>query len=493
MQNISSYCCIPCLVKIIIWKHSLIKKKRHLFMTKYITDIELSRLFPHSPTETESIPELYAESIENINRIPQMSILNFRKILERIAELFQNSDEQINHIGLYKSLTSLYNKNIIPKILHDECHKVRRLCNPIAHAHISRDNNSENNNQHTEVQNIKSKAEEIRRDIINIFCLSISLIDKQKQYSINEIIYVEPPTHDEKEILFRAIRSGEAKALLQAGLLIEAEHQLRLGSLNSMIISESEYIFLNSLENKASLFFDTAWKINAHNRVERISTSIKPSGAELQQEAETDFLYHFGKTACWVGIEESRRESASNALKIATKRGHLDATASFVEYCYDKEKEEFNCSDELLEKNILHLVDNEIKEGYFFLYYLHRAHQSKATIKDLINCLEEGCKKGYADCHAILAEIHFKGDLIPKDAEKGKKHQDKARTGHSVYQENKDSSNTMFKQVTRKLEKMTENLKLVPTHKPISPKNEVTRNEPCPCGSGKKYKKCCIK
>jgi SWIM/SEC-C metal-binding protein len=29
--------------------------------------------------------------------------------------------------------------------------------------------------------------------------------------------------------------------------------------------------------------------------------------------------------------------------------------------------------------------------------------------------------------------------------------------------------------------------------KPIEVQNKVGRNEPCPCGSGKKYKKCCGK
>ena len=30
-----------------------------------------------------------------------------------------------------------------------------------------------------------------------------------------------------------------------------------------------------------------------------------------------------------------------------------------------------------------------------------------------------------------------------------------------------------------------------PKRKPIVKKNKVGRNDPCPCGSGKKYKKCC--
>lgn len=33
---------------------------------------------------------------------------------------------------------------------------------------------------------------------------------------------------------------------------------------------------------------------------------------------------------------------------------------------------------------------------------------------------------------------------------------------------------------------------LVPTDRPISPAPKIGRNSPCPCGSGKKYKKCCL-
>jgi len=29
-------------------------------------------------------------------------------------------------------------------------------------------------------------------------------------------------------------------------------------------------------------------------------------------------------------------------------------------------------------------------------------------------------------------------------------------------------------------------------YKPVAPKSQFKRNDPCPCGSGKKLKKCCI-
>jgi len=32
---------------------------------------------------------------------------------------------------------------------------------------------------------------------------------------------------------------------------------------------------------------------------------------------------------------------------------------------------------------------------------------------------------------------------------------------------------------------------LLTPHKPMIAENKVGRNDPCPCGSGKKYKKCC--
>jgi preprotein translocase subunit SecA len=37
------------------------------------------------------------------------------------------------------------------------------------------------------------------------------------------------------------------------------------------------------------------------------------------------------------------------------------------------------------------------------------------------------------------------------------------------------------------------NITVVPEHSSSIPKKrKVGRNEPCPCGSGKKYKKCCL-
>jgi len=32
-----------------------------------------------------------------------------------------------------------------------------------------------------------------------------------------------------------------------------------------------------------------------------------------------------------------------------------------------------------------------------------------------------------------------------------------------------------------------------PKARPVTPKYQVRRNQPCPCGSGRKAKKCCLK
>ena len=34
--------------------------------------------------------------------------------------------------------------------------------------------------------------------------------------------------------------------------------------------------------------------------------------------------------------------------------------------------------------------------------------------------------------------------------------------------------------------------KEVPRATPVVPRNKIGRNQPCPCGSQKKYKKCCL-
>ena len=37
-----------------------------------------------------------------------------------------------------------------------------------------------------------------------------------------------------------------------------------------------------------------------------------------------------------------------------------------------------------------------------------------------------------------------------------------------------------------------DNPKEAPVKQPIKNENKVGRNDPCPCGSGKKYKQCCL-
>lgn len=45
---------------------------------------------------------------------------------------------------------------------------------------------------------------------------------------------------------------------------------------------------------------------------------------------------------------------------------------------------------------------------------------------------------------------------------------------------------------TGKLEESKKETKKTPVVMPVTPRNHIGRNEPCPCSSGKKYKKCCL-
>ena len=42
------------------------------------------------------------------------------------------------------------------------------------------------------------------------------------------------------------------------------------------------------------------------------------------------------------------------------------------------------------------------------------------------------------------------------------------------------------------LPKKAEKKIIEPTAMPVTPRNHIGRNWSCPCGSGKKYKKCCL-
>jgi hypothetical protein len=56
-----------------------------------------------------------------------------------------------------------------------------------------------------------------------------------------------------------------------------------------------------------------------------------------------------------------------------------------------------------------------------------------------------------------------------------------------------DAENQVMKSLVKKELERTERLNLDEIQKPVTVAKTPGRNDPCPCGSGKKYKKCCLK
>lgn len=66
------------------------------------------------------------------------------------------------------------------------------------------------------------------------------------------------------------------------------------------------------------------------------------------------------------------------------------------------------------------------------------------------------------------------------------------RTGEIIQKETEETMQRWLENLSEAERRHIRRMKVPPTQKQMSRKPpKVGRNEPCPCGSGKKFKKCC--
>jgi hypothetical protein len=444
-----------------------------------ITDVELSKLL------SDDVYKNYCEALDFIETSPKHSLIEFRKVVECVIEVIANKYDDINLESkiLADNIENLFECRVLSKPLYDNLLKVKKFGNKVAHKRVSfnkensnsndkysnfnKENsnynekyynfNKENSNSNDKYSNFKKEALDIRETVISIF----EDVHKMIHGSYPPPIEYVTLGHN-REIMYTALTSTDYKEKLKAGIICESILEEQFNSSAGLASNNVKYNF-EELVNITLAFYEVAYKISA--QVDE--TDLKIAEERVFEECELEPLYRYAK----LGFAVNKDKKFKNAFRVAADRGYTSAIVSFGVILYKEKKFKKALEYLLIAKSdgsaLLHI----------FRYYIE-GNACTPNFKKALSYLERAVDFGYPDALATLGLIHHLGKHLPKDDKKS--------------QELLEESIALGSDLGEKFKERLKETKSAPKQKTIVRDDEkIGRNEKCPCGSGKKYKKCC--
>ena len=203
---------------------------------------------------------------------------------------------------------------------------------------------------------------------------------------------------------------------------------------------------------------------------------------KIQEEIEVLIGKQEGLKTQLSKIKKSR-EYSSSEVKIST----------MMDYVFELLKKEYNHKEQKIGEEVFRKIEKEIYLRTIDQYWMEHL-DSLSSLRDSTNLqsygqrdpLIEYKKEGYRLFQNLLANINRS---VIKTFFRIQPLENKSASGGFMQKDNLQFSGGEQKGQFQALGK-NENQKPTQT-KPIKNQNKVGRNNPCPCGSGKKYKKCC--
>lgn len=274
---------------------------------------------------------------------------------------------------------------------------------------------------------------------------------------------------------------------MKAGLWYEAKAKSINDSYKGIIptnyVHQLDYFYKLALVN-----YEAAYKISAQID-NKISEELADDKYKKYSDIEALFKYSQYLSKGFFGESESSK--GFELLEYCVKRGHEEALLYCGIYAY-KELEDFDIAYQYLIK--AKELNNSLCYLYLYFYFRDEKVQkkdSKLAYENLIKSYE----LDNVDATYFLGQEYFEGDIVEKDIEESKKYLKKAISKGSyqasIYYQLKFEN--LAGNIANSFKKLKKEFDKCEIKKITSNEKKVNRNDNCPCGSGKKYKKCCLK
>lgn len=456
------------------------------------TDIDLSESFKNPVFED------YSDAIDFMTIKPDYSLLKFRDIITVLCK--QIADQlgiNFESNKLVEQIDYLHDCQIIHGSFKSTLHELRQLCNTGTHKPALQPDQESGDGHNNVIKSMHDtlldNATNARKLMLNVF--EDTFIALKMGAEAPKYVLVKAEGQESKEILWQAVTTLNWKVKLKAGLIYESLAD-RSGMSFPLVISSELDFHHKNLYVLASNFYETAFKMSADIDHSCMSFNILEKGMTedeaVEKYGDLNALYHYAALACDGILGDEKKERGYKLLRAASDRGHALASAEFGAYQYTEFKD-YDLA--------VHYLDKAAKcdDGlaYCWLYYYYRDGfacdvDSTLALEYLEKSLELDCKLAFK----AIGEAYHKGELVEKDDIKAEQYllegmaKGCPNAKHYYQVEFNDLAGKMaaYLQASAKdiLEQLSEK-----KPKPVL-SNKIKRNETCPCGTGKKYKKCCM-
>jgi hypothetical protein len=447
-----------------------------------LNDVELSKCI------SSEVCEDYVTGLEFIKSNPDYSLTRFRNIANSIVcKIAEKNNIKFESDKLAEKIQFLFECQLLSNPLKSNLHLVRKLGNTGAHnGPIVK---GEGDLHKVRKENLIASAHDARMILVSVFEDMHYILNNVRASSKTELVSAG---HQEyREVLYDALTTSNYKVKFKAGIICEAIAKEQ--SFDAPLIVSSNFLeHIKGLKRHALSFYESSCVISADiDTYQRIHKYQIDNEKIICQWGNVEALYKYADLAIFIDFDESLKDRGMSWLKSAADRKYGPAEAlygalQFENEVFDQARHYLSLAEQKDEVLALRML--------FHFYTSGKACQ--VDPKKALEYLKQAVELGCSDSIATLGIEYHKGVIVDKNDVEAKKLLELSVEGGSSLGKNYltytfndfvGQAADWGKQIAADLIKEFDKRK----QKPITNKLKAGANEPCPCGSGDKYKKCC--
>lgn len=418
----------------------------------------------------------YKEALLFMNVDPDISLMKFRKILETLCLLYaKDKDHDFEDNKLCNQIDELEHTQLISGVNKGLFHDIRMLTNRGVHAYNEAEQESHNTDNKEE---LIAYAIDSRKGILNL--LETAYLDLKIGNKIPKYEMAGAGGQEYKDLWFTSITSSDYSVHFEMG-----EFYQELGEVYAkLIIDKNDYVTnSNSMFVLAQESYKSAFKFATKLDVETV-ISTQGKGIKIAPNSHQS-LFNYALLCLQGKVEKHGVSDAKILFRSLIKREYSSAYSYLGWCCYLTE--DYNNA-------LKYLTHNKAQQDVFTWQKLGVLYsEDKAcsiNMDKAIGYFKQAAELDDVESLFQLGRLYNIPNSILKNDEQSKTYLRKAiDMGHT------NAFRYFTKHFFNTARKMEDLLKLInETDKnvPLIANNKQQRNNMCSCGSGKKYKKCCL-
>lgn len=457
--------------------------------TTTMDDIEFAQHFG------SAIAAYYLDAARYQKTLPEFALMRMRQVIEALCiEMaghvrLQQSDSQ----SLYQLITDLKDSGKFKKSIADDLHLIRTNANNFVHAEKSSSGSASGSFSSNDLARITQNCRDALCRVLVAFAASIK--------GVNEVAVLQQRQFDlvtHQELIAKGVTAIEPKDKYLAGIAVDALTQDFLAEQVGLIFSEQQKFQYWSLQRLAATFYLAAIELDAE--LDKVPAEYLNGSIEnlIFTRSDAEYLFRFADVVVHGDIGEELKAKGVVALESAAIKGHVTAKALLagVHYQHAKYAPVLNLAEDAY-------AAGEMRALKVLFYYYAEGLACNVDKVKAREYLEIGVARNYLPVITLLGKILCSGTLLEKNQSLGLEYLKRAADAGdpdaikclplfngTQEQRLKDLERALMNAIAEHPTEQKINKPLVVRGVSNQPP-KIGANEPCPCGSGKKYKKCC--